>query len=233
MFNFKRNNNLQERDTDPINQISKYGVIKPNYKQDLSNRRVVEFIYLNDEQVLLIGSMDGHYPYWISKTNTSDIETNSKILHRILFDDFNAFTEFSPGFNKRMRSFYSRSIYLRDGMIMTPSEFGFTLNAIPIANWGKYLAEAIYKHNLQTIELCKYREMDGKYLEILEGYLDFLQNNTSSDPVRNYEEKLSLKKIIESEDYLFRSKNSKIFNVYLQIRDIMKYMYDRYMDIVR
>ncbi|MBQ2305324.1 MAG: hypothetical protein II181_04410, partial [Firmicutes bacterium] len=65
-----------ERDISYLNLVSRYESVKPGYKQDLSVNRVIEFVYLpDDEKVVLLGSMDGAYPYWISETDINDIET--------------------------------------------------------------------------------------------------------------------------------------------------------------
>ena len=51
-----------ERDTHRLNQVGSYGLVTPGYPQDLSSRRVIEFVYLPHDEVLILASMDGQYP---------------------------------------------------------------------------------------------------------------------------------------------------------------------------
>ena len=53
-----------EKDISYLNLISQYGLIKPAYRQDLSSKRTIDFAYLpDDNKAVLLGSMDGSYPY--------------------------------------------------------------------------------------------------------------------------------------------------------------------------
>lgn len=196
----------------------------------ISSTRVIEFAYLTDDQVLLVASRDGQFPYWIPKTAIQDIEINARILNQILFDDFIVFTRIWPELYKDMRHCYRRRIYITDRMIKeTP--FGYGLSDVPnqIKNWGKLIANSLDKHLQHTKERCKYREMEGKNLETLEGYLHILESESSTDAVRNYDDKLTLIELIESKDYLYLSENSTIINVYIQLRDITRNLYNQYM----
>ncbi len=78
-----------EKDVSCLNLVSGYGLVKPGYRQDLSRSRIIEFAYLpENEKVVLLGSMDGFYPYWISETDIGDTETNTAIVESILCKDF-------------------------------------------------------------------------------------------------------------------------------------------------
>lgn len=87
-----RKQDKEEKNIGHLNLASRYGLVKPGYRQDLSSR-VLEFAYLpDDERVVLLGSMDGSYPYWISETDIGDIETNTAVVESILRKDFSSFT---------------------------------------------------------------------------------------------------------------------------------------------
>ena len=58
-----RKQDKEEKDISHLNLASRYGLVKPGYRQDLSSNRILEFAYLpDDEKVVLLGSMDGSYP---------------------------------------------------------------------------------------------------------------------------------------------------------------------------
>ena len=46
---FKRQDK-EEKDVSYLNQVSRYGLTEPNYKQDLSKTRIIEFAYIPDEE---------------------------------------------------------------------------------------------------------------------------------------------------------------------------------------
>ncbi|MBR2596260.1 MAG: hypothetical protein IKE06_08065, partial [Solobacterium sp.] len=64
MFRFKETVKHKRQDITGLNQIKNYEPVKPIKRQDLNRSRVIEFTFLPDDQVLLLGSMDGQYPYW-------------------------------------------------------------------------------------------------------------------------------------------------------------------------
>ena len=81
--------------------------------------------------------------------------------------------------------------------------------------------------------LCRERELDGRYLEFLQAYLKKLETETASDPVKDYESKKILMDLIRSEDYLLVSDNREIRDTYIQIRNVIGELYNAYMSIVR
>ncbi|WP_459129623.1 hypothetical protein [Guggenheimella bovis] len=216
-----------------LNLVTKQHTIKPNYKQDLSIQRVIDFYYLENDMVLLEGSMDGQFPYWISITAVDDTKTNAEILERVLFDEFTIFTTFLPEVSEKKSGCYHRRIMIQHGEIETPFNKRYLSDPRERKRWGHYLAEDIKRHDIELKDLCKWREMDGKYLDVLKEYLTILESDKETDPVRKYQKNLSLIKIMEYEDYLYRSQNQRILSTYQRIREVTKYLYNRYMDVVR
>jgi hypothetical protein len=242
MFSFKRTDNINGRTdsasksaTHSMNLVREVGIIEPRYAQDLSHRRVIDFIYLPEDRVMLLGSMDGQYPYWVSVTDISDTRTNEDILNRILFDDFNEFagTFSSPGLSVSVNDRYRRRYSVTDGIISTPFEYGMSSESGQRKYWGKMISQGILSHYRQMKELCRYRELDGRYLSFLEDYLAQIKERTSKDDVKNYEDKQMLIKLIQSEDYLYLSEDPDIRNTYIKIRNEIGKIYNRYMSIVR
>ena len=232
MFRFKETVKHKRQDITGLNQIKNYEPVKPIKRQDLNRSRVIEFTFLPDEQVLLLGSMDGQYPYWVSVSDVKDTETNTEILNRILFDEFTEFTRTWPILDEMMQHRYRRRFCLRNGEITTPFDYGISSEPGQQAYWGSMMAKAIYRHWHEIRDLCRYRELDGRYLEFLKEYLNLMKTRTSDD-VRNYEDKRILMKLINSEDYLFQSEDENIRATYILIREEIDSMYNRYMTIVR
>ena len=231
MFHFGKKDS--SNDISSLNQAGKYEKVNPGYEQDLSSKRVIDFAYLPNDQVLLIGSMDGQYPYWVSVTDVNDTVTNTKIADQMLFGDFSVFTKTWPEQSIRMKDCYRRRFYINNGQIKTPFDYGFSCEPGQLKYWGMYIAKGIYSHYLQMKEICRYRELDGRYLEFLKEYLALLKKQTNTDDVKNYEEKRNLIRLIESEDYLYLSENKKIRQTYIQIREEIGHLYNLYMSIVR
>ena len=223
----------ERRSTHAHNEIEHYGLVSPRYPQDLSARRVIDFAYLPGDKVLLLASMDGSYPYWASVTDIDDVETNTAIADTILFEGFSSFTSTHPKLSNLMSNRYRRRFSVNGGNITTPFEYGFSSEPDQVKYWGRHLAIGISRHYREIRELCTLRELDGSYLTFLRSYLKMLETRTSSDDVRNYENKRMLVKLLTSEDYLFVSDDEAIRSAYVEARQKIGSLYNTYMSIVR
>ena len=227
-----RKQETHERDVNHLNLVSYYGSVKPGYTQDLSSKRVVDFIYLpDDEKVVLLGSMDGSYPYWVSETDIGDIETNTAIVESMLHDDFSSFTGSSGELYRKIEYYYRRRILVSGNDVKTP--FGHGYSKEQPQYWSKYIAQDICYYHKRLKKLCEERELGGRYLEFLRSYLKKLEAETASDPVKDYENKKILMDLIGSEDYLLLSDNRDIRDAYIQIRKLIGELYNTYMSIVK
>ena len=222
----------EERDVSHLNQVSNYKLIKPNFKQELSNKRVIEFAYLpEEEKVVLIGSTDGYYPFWISETGVNDMETNTAIIESMLHDDFSSFAQMDGEIYSKLKDCYRRRITISGEDVSTPFGHGYAKHQPEY--WGKFVAGDICSYYKRLKDLCKERELDGRYLEFLQAYLKKLEAEMSPDPVKDYESKKILMDLIKTEDYLYLSDNKDIRDTYIRIRDVIGDLYNTYMSIVR
>ena len=227
-----RKQDKEEKNVSCLNQVSRYGTVKPGFKQDLSSRRIIEFVYLPDEEkVILLGSAGGYYPYWISETDIRDIETNTAVVEDMLHKDFSSFSEMNGELYRKTGDCYRRRIVVSGDEVSTPFGHGYAKQQPEY--WGRFIAGDICSHYKRLKELCRERELDGKYLEFLQAYLKKLETETSSDPVKDYENKKILMDLIRSEDYLYLSDNRDIRNTYIRIRHVIGDLYNTYMSIVR
>lgn len=216
-----------------LNEIEHYGLVNPNYPQDLDAKRTIDFAFLPDDKMLLVASMDGAYPYWVSVTSVDDVETNTAIADAVLFESFSTFTSLHPKLSNLMCDRYRRRFSVSDGTIHTPFEYGFSSEPEQIKYWGRHAAVGIRRHYHEVKELCRLRALDGSYLPFLQSYLQMLETRTSDDDVRNYEDKRMLMKLITSEDYLYLSENESIRSTYVEARQRIGQLYNLYMSIVR
>lgn len=216
-----------------LNEIRRYGLVTPGYPQDLSAKRVIDFAYLPGDRVLLLGSMDGQYPYWASVTDIDDVDTNTAIADAVLFEGFSSFTSTYPKLGSLMDNRYRRRFSVMGGDIKTPFEYGFSSEPGQIKYWGRHMAVGIQRHYHEIKELCKLRELDGSYLALLRSYLSMLETRSSDDDVRNYEDKRMLIKLLTAEDYLYVSDDKLIRSTYVKARHEIGSLYNLYMSIVR
>ena len=225
----------QERQSESVsslNQVASLDPVTPGYPQDLSARRVIDFAYLPHDEVLILASMDGQYPFWVSRTGVHDVEANTAVANAVLFDDFSSFTSLYPKLNALMENRYRRRFSLSGTSITTPFDYGFSSKPDQIKYWGRHMAQGISSHYRRIKELCAYRELDGRYLGFLESYLTMLQDRTD-DTVADYESKRPLIKLLTEEDYLYVSDDETIRSTYVRIRQEIGSLYNAYMSIVR
>lgn len=222
----------QNRSVYELNEVSFFNPVTPGYPQVLSARRVIDFAYLPHDEVLILMSMDGQYPCWVSRTGVHDIETNTAVANAVLFDDFSAYTSLFPKLNSLMQDCYRRRFTLQGTDIKTPFDYGFSSEPGQIEYWGQHMARGISSHYRRIKEMCTYRELDGRYLGLLESYLSMLEFRTD-DAVRDYEGKRALIDLITSEDYLLVSDDEAIRSTYVRIRREIGDLYNAYMSIVR
>ena len=228
----KKDINHLNLDIDHLNLVSHYGLVKPGYAQDLSSKRTIDFAYLpDDDKVVLLGSMDGSYPYWVSETGIGDIETNTAIAESMLHDDFSSFTGMKGDLSRKLEYCYRRRIRVSGNDVKTPFDHGYAKEQPQY--WSRYIAQDIYYHHKRLKKLCEERELGGRYLEFLRSYLKKLETEISSDPVKDYESKKILMDMIRSEDYLLLSDNRDIRDAYIQIRKVIGEQYNAYMSIVK
>ena len=227
-----RKKDIDEKDLSYLNLAPRYGLVKPGYRQDLSRKRVLEFAYLPDgEKLVLLGSMDGSYPYWVSETDISDTETNTAIVESMLHEDFSSFTGTNGEIFRKLRDCYRRRILVSGNDVSTPFGHGYAKEQPQY--WSRFIARDIYSYHQRLKDLCRERELDGRYLEFLRAYLKKLETKTASDPVKEYESKKILMDLIRSEDYLYLSDNREIRDTYIRIRNVIGELYNTYMSIVR
>ena len=132
---------------------------------------------------------------------------------------------------RNLKDCYRRRILVSGNDVKTPFDHGYAKEQPQY--WSRFIAGDICFYHKRLKNLCRERELDGRYLEFLQAYLKKLETETTSDPVKDYESKKILMDLIRSEDYLYLSDNREIRDTYIRIRNVISKLHNTYMSIVR
>ena len=198
-------------DIQKLNCLTPDNAATPKYNP-YSGKSCVQVYYANNNKVIIVGVADNNYIYWLSVSKMDDIETN-----RSIFDYIYRLTP--TVFGSISRVLESQTHYSYEQLT---SFYSATLTQ----------AEAILPHYRKIKELCKAREADGRYIDIMRYYLNILQCR-SSDPVSDYEKNERIIELIRSEKYLRISDNSTVRNLYSELEKHCSNLYNAYITAVR
>ena len=194
-----------------LNCLKQNNASTPKYNP-YSGNSCIRVYYAGKNKIIIIGVADNNYIYWLSVSQMDDIETNRRIFDYIyrlvptVFGSIATVLESKTNHSyEQLTNFYSTTLTQ---------------------------AEAILPHYRKIKELCKAREADGRYIDIMRYYLNILQCR-SSDPVSDYEKNERIIELIRSEKYLRISDNSTVRNLYSELEKRCSNLYNAYMTAVR
>ena len=183
---------------------------EPRYQPDPANRKVRVY-YTDREQVIIVGVADNNFIYWLSVTNMNDLAKNRVIFAEITGKEPARYSHLYLALKKTKYSYEAvRGMYCAE----------------------LRQAEMIVPHYEKIKRLCKMREVNGKYIEILRCYLDMLAARTG-DARADYERHKVLIELIQSEKYLRLSDNDTVREIYKQLEDRCERLYQDYMNEAR
>ena len=171
----------------------------------------VRVYYTDREEVLIVGEADENYICWFSVTRRDDLETNRKIfdyLYRMkpaLFGSLSFLLRETDYTWEQLQQFYSAELTT---------------------------ADEILQHYRRVKAMCRFREANGKYLQVMRHNLRLLQVRTA-DPATDYETIRSIQKLVESERYLLCSDNETVRELYLRLVQNCDEIYQAYMTEAR
>lgn len=172
----------------------------------------IRVYYADKNKIIIVGVADNNYIYWLSVSKMDDIETNRRIFDYIyrlvpsIFGSIAKVLETKTNYSyEQLTSFYSATLTQ---------------------------AESILPHYRKIKGLCKAREADGRYIDIMRYYLNILQCRSSA-PVSDYEKNERIIELIRSEKYLRLSDNSTVRNLYSELEKHCSDLYNTYMTAVR
>ena len=188
------------------NCVTPENAAEPKYTPNPEHRKI-EVYYTDKNQVIIVGVADNNFICWLSVTRMDDLATNRAI-----------FAEITANEPKRYGHFY-----------LAVQKTKYSYEAVK----GMYSAvlrqaEMIVPHYEETKQLCKMRELRGKYIEILRCYLDMLSAVTG-DARADYAQHKVLIKLIQSEKYLRLSDNDTVRQLYKQLEARCDRLYQDYM----
>jgi len=255
------------KDIKAYNKIKKFE--KPNYKVNTSTRDIV-VSFFHDGKLGITAYVDNNYIYWHSVTTVKNDKINTEIFNHICNKDYDfsmgygSSYDYKQSYKKVIGNHYEVHFDLNiEKMEVTSlSAEGYSHKysdswvhngdvIIPpgnSSNWGKFFVNDIRSIFNFTKEKCKFRELDGKYLQTLKHYRRMLTEagydnefeyegktyrGYTSDPVEIYHKFNPLSKIINEESYILCSDNEEIRETYLNLKNDLYSIYCTYMSIVR
>lgn len=229
---------------DALNKIRSGERPDPNRKTTAGGRRI-DFYYIDDDRLLILGSTDDGYIFWSSETDLNDEETNRAVFDRISamqptvfrqsYADFIT-TSFRRG---GLYRYYHAAFRSADGRktldgdeILWETPFGSVYVRSEEKNNGRYFARGVREYREKLRDMCRWRLSDGLYLGVMRHYLELLSDRRA-DPVSDYKEKKALIEIIRDEEYLLCSEDEDALMLYLRLDGICSDLYNEYMYVVR
>ncbi len=188
-----------------LNLLTAENAVTPNYAPTTEQRRI-EAYYLGSD-VIIIGRWDNNYIGWLSATKLSNDAESRRIVDYLL--------------NNQLTLYGSESTVLKKtGYSWEDFKNAYTTEV----RWG---TEVMSRYR-EAREMSRIREADGKYLAIMQSYLKIL-TSYNLDPMKDYEEKKLLIRMIKSESYLRCSERKEVKDLYNQLANIGYSIYNAYM----
>ena len=187
------------------NLLTEENACTPNYTPTPEHRRIE--VYYCGSDVIIIGRWDNNYIGWLSVTKLSDDAANRQIVDYLRENKLSLFGhEYivlqKTGYSwEKVKSAYSTEV-----------------------RWG---SEVMSRYR-EAQEMCRFREADGKYLNIMQYYLNILTAH-NLDPMKDYDSKKLLIRLIRSEDYLRCSESKAVRDLYHQLSVTASGIYNDYM----
>lgn len=183
----------------------------PKYVPNPEHRFIKVYYAEKEQEVIIVGVADNNFIYWLSVTKMDDVETNEKILDYI--------TTTEP------------TIFGSESHVIDKTKYNY--EKLRRMYWAeiKYAGNIMY-HYKEMKELCRIREANGKYLEIMRYYANLLQTRTgslSADCDRNR----GVYQLLKNERYLLLSENGNVRKMYRQLEKMWSKMYNAYMTEAR
>lgn len=193
-------------DIQKYNCVTPENADTPKYTPNPDHRKI-QVYYTDKNQVIIVGVADNNYIYWLSVTRMDDLSTNRAIFAEITANAPKLYGHFYLAIKKTKYSYESAkdmySAELRQ-------------------------AEMIVPHYEKIKALCRMRELEGQYIQIMRCYLDMLAG-TSGDPIADYHQHEVLIELIQSERYLRLSDNDTVRSLYKALDRQCRHIYDSYM----
>lgn len=225
-------------DVAQLNQVNVSNAVEPNYTPKNMDQKI-ELYFSLDEKIIIVGSADNNYIYWLSHTSVQDKETNAAIFNYVANTPYKILTYLYKAlqnteityesFQKMYHTYLSRT-YEPNMEWKTP--FGHYYGSSQIKNNGKFFANDLVSLPAKLREQCKAREADGKYIHVLQWYQELL-NKRSNDEIADYYAAKPIIDILQMEKYLMFSQDVSVRNLYNDLYSQCSSLYNAYMTKVR
>ena len=222
-------------DITELNWVNKGTEVKPNY--DISEKEPSITLYFdNDNDVIIVGTVDPNYICWASRTKTNEKEINEAIFNHIANEKF---TLVSQPYYIGLLDYDDLKLCYRTDLIRLTEDkdmawktpFGHYYGKSQIQYNGRFFAGDVVVFLKILHRRCNFREADGAYESMLDFWLSEL--SIGETDALYYPSLEPLFDMIKSEGYLILSQRAAIREKYLILCKKMSNIYGRYMDIAR
>jgi len=223
-----------------MHEIEQYNMVNDSNaaipKYNIGNKETYITLYFNNSSdVIIVGNVDNNYIYWLSVTNTEDVELNEQIFNHVANDcvinvahEYKALKQANIKYDE-LKDYYSvrlTRVHTHNMAWQTP--FGHYYGKDNIEKNGYFFARDI-KGFVNSVHVrCELREAGGKYEAVLEEYEAVLSAADTYDyRVRTLDE------LLKAESYLNISLNENVRKSYKKCCEMCSKLYNAYMTAAR
>ena len=216
------------------NGVSNKNMEFPAY--DLSKKETgIDLYFSNEGDVIIVGTVDNNYIYWLSVTKTEDTKLNEEIFNHVASVEWCRVSRLSRTLKVKGIEYEELAGYYRvqlkrsheKGMAWkTP--FGHYYGEKQRKRNGSFFAKDVKGFVTEINKRCELRECGGRYAEILKNYTEILREATTYDYTVQ-----QLEKLLKAEDYLCLSRRDNVREPYLECCAKCSELYNQYMTEAR
>lgn len=210
-----------------------------SYKIDPEHRQI-DFYITHDRKVIIVGTEDNNYVFWLSVSECADRETNKAVFDQIAHEEpeihtfmYLALERAGYAYDDLNWMYHDRITPAKEVGMVWSTPFGHYYSADQRENNGDFFASDIANLPDALQVRCKMREADGLYLPVLEKYLQILDEDGGDRLYYAKPEIREINGILGQEQYLILSENEKVRNAYHAAILKMAALYNCYMTEVR
>lgn len=202
------------------------------------DRRQIDLYFTRDRRVLIVGTADNNYIFWLSVSACEDEAATGEAFDQITRQEWDTHTALylalkEAGFDYEDLAwmYHDRIVQSKQPGMAWSTPFGHCYGTDDADN-GKFFAHDIagFPDILET--KCRIRAADGLYFPVLKEYLRILEDG--DDPLYYMSPDVrAIHEILKQEQYLILAEDIKVREYYHAAAKKEAELYNRYMTAVR
>lgn len=202
------------------------------------DRRQIDFYFTRDRRVIIVGTADNNYIFWLSVSACEDEAATGEAFDQITRQEWDTHTALylalkEAGFDYEDLAwmYHDRIVQSKQPGMAWSTPFGHCYGTDDADN-GKFFAHDIagFPDILET--KCRIRAADGLYFPVLKEYLRILEDG--DDPLYYMSPDVrAIHEILKQEQYLILAEDIKVREYYHAAAKKEAELYNRYMTAVR